>query len=84
MRREDVLGVLESIASEKLGLSRALAPEERLVEDLELDSMRLLTLAIEVENRLEIRLDPLEEAEVMTVDDLVELVLRTAARRSPA
>ncbi len=46
----------------------------RLVEDLELDSIKALTLAVEVENRFRIAIDPDSEAEIATVGDLVRVV----------
>jgi len=46
----------------------------RLVEDLRLDSVRLLTLAMEVENRFRVRLDELDEGAIETVGDLVATV----------
>ena len=46
----------------------------RLVEDLELDSLKALTLAVEVENRFQICLDPEIEAGIVTLGDLVEAV----------
>ena len=45
-------------------------------EDLELDSLRLLTLAVEVENRFRICLDQEDEANIRTVSDLMEIVHR--------
>jgi acyl carrier protein len=48
----------------------------RLVEDLRLDSIRLLTLAVEVENRFRVRLDELDEGGIETVGDLVATVKR--------
>jgi acyl carrier protein len=44
----------------------------RLVEDLELDSLKRLTLALEVENHFQICLD--EESAILTVGDLVEII----------
>ena len=38
------------------------------------DSLGALTLAVEVENRFRIRLDPEIEAEIETVGDLVRVV----------
>jgi acyl carrier protein len=49
-------------------------PEMRLIEDLELDSIRMLSLAIEVENRFRIRLDPPDDAAIETVGDLVRVI----------
>jgi acyl carrier protein len=51
----------------------------RLVEDLELDSIRLLTLAVEVENHFRICLDEDDDRAVETVGDLVAVVRRELA-----
>jgi acyl carrier protein len=48
--------------------------EMRLIEDLRLDSVRLLTLAMEVENHFQVRLDELDEGAIETVGDLVATV----------
>ena len=53
-----------------------LTPDMRLVEDLRLDSIRLLTLAAEVENRFRVLLDELDEGGIETVGDLVAIVRR--------
>ncbi|MDX1644575.1 MAG: acyl carrier protein [Thermoanaerobaculia bacterium] len=55
--------------------------EQRLIEDLELDSVRLLTLAIEAENHFRVRLDELGTAEIETVGDLVEAIERALESR---
>lgn len=64
-----------AVAREHLEWTQPLAPEMRLVEDLRLDSIRLLTLAVEVENRFRVRLDE-DEAGIVTVADLVAAVRR--------
>ena len=46
----------------------------RLVEDLRLDSIRLLTLAMEVEDHFQICLDEEDEAQIQTIGDLVGLI----------
>ena len=56
-----------------------MTPEMRLVEDLRLDSIRLLTLAAEVENRFEVLLGEEEEAGIETVGDLVSIVEKKLA-----
>jgi acyl carrier protein len=62
------------VAREHVGFDGELRPELRLVEDLELDSLKALTLAVEVENRFRICLDPEIEARINTVGDLVSTV----------
>lgn len=79
MRDDDILAGVREVAREHLGYHGALAPEMRLIEDLELDSIRLLTLAVEVENRFRVRLDEADEAAIETVGDLVAAVRRKLA-----
>lgn len=70
----EILGAISEVARRHLDWSGELRPEMDLVQDLELDSLRLLTLAAEVENRFEICLDADDEAGLVTVGDLVEVV----------
>jgi acyl carrier protein len=84
MNRQQVLEAIEKIATRHLGRPGKLKPEMDLVEDLELDSLLLLTLAVEVENHFEICLEQEEEAGIRTVDNLVEIVLRKTSERSEA
>jgi len=74
MTHAEILAAIAEIAREHLGHEGAVAAEARLVEDLGLDSIRLLTLAAEVENRFRIVIEPDEEAGISTVGDLVRLV----------
>jgi acyl carrier protein len=69
-----ILAGIAGVAREHLGWEGPVTPDMRLVEDLRLDSIRLLTLAAEVENHFEIRLDEADEAGIETVGDLVSLV----------
>lgn len=79
MTREEVLRAVEEVAAEHVGFSGRLEPSMRLVEDLELDSIRLLTLAVEVENRFRVCLDEEDEEAIATVGDLVDAVRRKLA-----
>jgi acyl carrier protein len=72
----EILSGIEVVAREHVHFDDRLQMEMRLVEDLELDSLGALTLAVEVENRFKIRLDPDVEAEIETVGDLVAVVGR--------
>ena len=71
-----VLAGIAEVARRHLGWEEPLTPDMRLVEDLRLDSVRLLTLAAEVENRFRVRLDELDEGSIETVGDLVAVVRR--------
>jgi acyl carrier protein len=71
--------ILEGIAEvvrQRLDWKGPLTMDMRLVEDLRLDSVRLLTLAAEVENRFRVLLDEADEAGIQTVADLVAVVRR--------
>jgi acyl carrier protein len=84
---ETVLDGIAAVAREHLGHAGPLPLEARLVEDLALDSIRLLTLATEVENRFRVLLSPEDEQAIATVGDLVAVVrakLELAALEEPA
>jgi acyl carrier protein len=86
--REEILQAVEEVARAHLDLDRRsdrgrgtaapdrFGPELRLVEDLALDSIQRLTLAVEVENRFRICLDPEDEEGIETVGDLAAVVER--------
>lgn len=76
MTRTEILRAIESVAREHLKLEGRLTQDLRFAEDLRLDSVQLLTLAVEVENRLQVALDPEDDAAITTVGDLVEAVWR--------
>lgn len=68
---EIIAGIAE-VARAQVGWGGRLTPELRLVEDLDLDSLKMLTLALEVENYFRVRLD--DEAGIETVGDLVAAI----------
>lgn len=70
----DVLEAIREVMRERLGWSGPVREDMRLAEDLGLDSVRLLTLAAEVENRCRVMLDETDEAGIVTVGDLVAVV----------
>jgi len=76
MSEAEILAGIAEVARAHLGWEEPLTPDMRLVEDLRLDSIRLLTLAVEVENRFRVRLDELDEGGIETVGDLVATVRR--------
>jgi len=72
LSREEILEGIAEVARAHVGWEGVLHPELRLVEDLELDSLKSLTLALEVENHFRVCLD--EEAGIVTVGDLVTAI----------
>ncbi len=71
-----ILEGIALVAQEHLGWEGPVTSEMRLVEDLRLDSVRLLTLAAQVENRFRVFLDEADELAIETVGDLVAIVRR--------
>ncbi len=72
----DILAGIGEVLREHLAWEGPVSEDMRLVEDLRLDSVRLLTLAAEVENRFRVVLDEADETAIVTVGDLVEVVRR--------
>lgn len=70
--RAEILDGIADVARRHLGWSGILEPSMRLVEDLELDSLKALTLALEVENHFRVCLD--QDAAIETVDELVSAI----------
>ena len=79
MTEDKILQRIATVAREKLDLEVELRRDMRLVEDLALDSIRLMTLAMEVEDRFRICLDEEDERGIVTVADLVAVVGRKLA-----
>ena len=50
MERQEILAGIAEVARVHLGWKGPIDPGLRLVEDLDLDSVKMLTLALEVEN----------------------------------
>lgn len=77
--RTRLLAEIAEIAREKVGWTGPVSPGLRLVEDLALDSLRLLTLAVEVEDHFRVSLEEEDEAEIRTLGDLADTVARKLA-----
>jgi len=67
-----IIDGIAEVARTHLGWKGELNSETRLIEDLELDSLKSLTLALEVENHFRVCLDG--EAAIVTVGDLVRMI----------
>lgn len=74
MDREAILAGIAAAARKELAFAGELLPETRLVEDLQLDSIRLLSLAMAVEDHFRIALDADDEGGIAKVNDLIDIV----------
>jgi acyl carrier protein len=75
-RRSDdsILRGIEEVVRTHLDRDLRLRPEDRLVETVELDSLRRLTLVIELENHFRLCLEEGDESTIETVADLVAVI----------
>lgn len=75
-RRTDdtILRGIEEVVRTHLDRDLTLRPTDRLVETVELDSLRRLTLVIELENHFRVCLEEGDEAAIETVADLVAVI----------
>jgi acyl carrier protein len=72
---QDVVGALREIMAARLGLpAEQIVPEARLVEDLGLDSLDAVELAIAVERKFDIEVPEEELTKLKTVADMLALV----------
>jgi acyl carrier protein len=74
LAEEEVMAGVAEVARTHLDWHGELRPDMNLVEDLELDSLKALTLALEVENRFSVYLD--QEGDLLTIGDLVAAIRR--------
>jgi acyl carrier protein len=75
----EALAVIDRVLRAELRLERPVRPEDRLVEDLQLDSVSLITLVVELENAFQVALREEDAAEVKTCAELAALLSRRKA-----
>ena len=69
---------IQRVLKSELQLQREVRLEDDLAADLQLDSVSLLTLVVELENAFRIALHEEDSAQVRTVAELAELVAARA------
>lgn len=69
-----VLETIEAVLRQECGVEAPLTPETRLLEDLGLDSVRMLTLAVELENHYRVVLGEDPDHPPRTLGELAQLV----------
>jgi acyl carrier protein len=74
-----IVAGIADVAREHLGWQGEIRREQRLVETMRLDSLRLLTLVVEIENRFRVILDEVDalgHGAIETVGDLIDAIGR--------
>jgi acyl carrier protein len=79
-----VLLEIRRILSQELDWREPVEPSQHLTRDLQLDSLGLTVLAVELENRFRIRLSMEDSVGVSTVGDLMRLVASRAFQEPSA
>jgi acyl carrier protein len=74
MTRSEILDGIRDVAREYLGWEDEIGEEMNMVKTLRLDSLRLLILVMEVENRFSVCLDEGTEFAMETVGDLLDVI----------
>ena len=76
MTDAEILNGVRGVLREHLDVRRDVDAETDLVRDLALDSLKQLTLIVELENHFKICFDPGEEDGARTLGDVVRLISR--------
>lgn len=79
----DVLAAIREIAARELQMTREIQPAHELLADLELDSLSLMTMLVELEHRFWVHLPPADSDVLRTVQDLVAQVVAHAGAPRP-
>ncbi len=85
LTREEVLELIRTHLSEELGIDAAAVQEgSRFKEDLEADSLDLVELVVELEDRYAIRITDEEAERIKTVGQAVDFVVTQASANPTA
>jgi acyl carrier protein len=79
----EILDGVREVIRDELRLEAPVAPSSNLVRDLELDSLKQLTLVVELENRFQVHLDVVDEEGLETLADVVRLIQRRLSENGP-
>jgi acyl carrier protein len=73
-----VLAGLQRIGQVQLGVTRTIKPSDELYRDLDLDSVQIITLVIEIETYFKVALTTEAAARARTVGDLCRILAEQA------
>jgi acyl carrier protein len=82
MNENRILDGVEKVLREHLQIASPVGPETDLFQDLELDSVKQLTLVVELENHFRICFDEGDEEGLRTLGDIVALISRRLTNAS--
>ncbi len=79
MTNEEILSGLAEIVNEVAGVETSeITREKSFVDDLDIDSLSMVEIAVQVEDRFGVKVPDDELANLRTVGDAVDYVVKTA------
>jgi acyl carrier protein len=84
MTEGEILEGVRQVIRDSLRPGRPVDEKTRLLGDLELDSLKQLTLVVEIEDRFRIRFDDVDQEGLETVGDVVRLIARRLSEEQPS
>ncbi|HEY2765654.1 MAG TPA: acyl carrier protein [Pseudonocardiaceae bacterium] len=79
MTTEEILGGLAEIVNEVAGVETSeITLDKSFVDDLDIDSLSMVEIAVQVEDRFGVKVPDEELANLKTVGDAVDYVTKTA------
>ena len=79
MTNEEILGVLAEIVNEVAGVETGeITPDKSFVDDLDIDSLSMVEIAVQVEDRFGVKVPDDELANLKTIGDAVDYVAKAA------
>lgn len=78
MTNEEILDALAEIVNEVAGVETSeITAEKSFVDDLDIDSLSMVEIAVQVEDRFDVKVPDDELANLRTVGDAVDYVAKT-------
>ena len=82
LTQEEILVEIKDILSEYVEITRPLTPDDRLIDDLGLDSFLIVYFVTEIEDRFEIDIPETDFIELVTVKDLCDRIRQEMRKKS--
>lgn len=78
MTQQEILEVLAEIVNEVAGVDTSeITPDKSFVDDLDIDSLSMVEIAVQVEDRFSVKVPDDELANLKTVGDAVDYVIKS-------
>lgn len=78
MTNEEILGNLAEVVNEVAGVEASeVTPEKSFVDDLDIDSLSMVEIAVQVEDRFGVKVPDDELANLATVGDAVDYIAKS-------